>query len=193
MFEYISGNVTELSPTYTVVETNGIGYLLQISLQTYSQLKPETRVKLLIHEAIREDAHILYGFFGSHEREMFRLLISVSGVGANTARMILSAMQTDELASVIAAGNTQMLKMVKGIGAKSAERIIVDLKDKVAKLGVPSEIIAFENNSLRNEALSALVMLGFPKNAVEKVLTALLKDDKPATVEELIKKALRQL
>lgn len=102
-------------------------------------------------------------------------------------------MQTDELASVIATGNTQMLKMVKGIGAKSAERIIVDLKDKVAKLGAPSEIIAFENNSLRNEALSALVMLGFPKNAVEKVLTALLKDDKPATVEELIKKALRQL
>lgn len=193
MLEYIKGTVEELTPTYAVLENNGIGYMVNITLNTYTALQSKKDSRLYLYEAIREDAHILYGFLDKREREMFLLLISVSGVGANTARMILSSLPVVELQQTIATDNVNMLKSVKGIGAKTAQRIIVDLKDKIKHdtdsliLQVPARSESFE------EALAALVMLGFPQQHSQKVLKKLLSDDPAITVEDAIKKALKMM
>lgn len=193
MLDYISGEIVELTPTAVVIDCNGLGYYINISLNTYQYLALERKEKLYVYEAIREDAHVLYGFKEKHEREMFLLLISVSGVGANTARVILSSMTVSELEGTIAAGNSKLLKTVKGIGAKTAERIIVDLKDKIKTTGETLIIGALAQNEIENEAVSALVMLGFLHAASAKVVRKLLSESPQMTVEQLIKSALKLL
>ena len=193
MIEYIDGKVSGLTPTYVVLEAGGIGYFVNISLTTYSQIEGKEGINILIHEVIREDTHQLYGFAASHEREIFRLLISVSGVGANTARMMLSSTEPSGIERAILESDVNMLKGIKGIGAKTAQRIIVDLKDKVGKSATDGEIFAVADNTIRDEAFTALVMLGFPKNAVGKTLDKLTKEEKNPVVEQLIKKALKIL
>ncbi len=193
MIEYVRGELAELTPAYAVVDCGGIGYFLNISLNTYSRLQQEKTVRLYVYEAIREDAYVLYGFFARQERELFEMLISVSGVGPNTARMILSSFSADDLQTVIATENVNMLKAVKGIGAKTAQRIIVDLKDKI-KQGANPLIVQLESRSeTYDEAVAALVMLGFPQQAVQKVVGKLLKDSPMDKVEDVIKKALKML
>jgi len=193
MIDYIKGAVTQLTPTFLTIETGGIGYMVNISLTTFSRLEGKSEFKILIHEVIREDTHQLFGFADNDEREIFRLLISVTGVGANTARMMLSSLNPAEIEKSIAGSDVNALKSVKGIGLKTAQRIIVDLKDKIGKHAGTGEIFAFENNTRRDEALSALVMLGFAKSAVAKVLDNIVRTEKNLTVEELIKKALKNL
>jgi Holliday junction DNA helicase RuvA len=195
MIEYIKGKITELNPAYLVIETAGVGYFVNISLHTYSQLNgPESpEITLPVHEVIREDAHQLYGFSGKAERELFRLLISVSGVGPGTARMVLSSLKPDEVERAISESNVSLLKSVKGIGLKTAERIIIDLRDKVVKIAGLDEFSPQRDNTIRDEALSALTMLGFVRSASTKVVEKLLAENKDLTVEELIKHALRNL
>lgn len=193
MIDYIKGAVTQITPTFLTIETGGIGYMVNISLTTFSRLEGKSEFKILIHEVIREDTHQLFGFADNDEREIFRLLISVTGVGANTARMMLSSLNPAEIEKSIAGSDVNALKSVKGIGLKTAQRIIVDLKDKIGKHAGNGEIFAFENNTRRDEALSALVMLGFAKSAVAKVLDNIVRTEKNLTVEELIKKALKNL
>lgn len=194
MFEYLKGPITDITPAYVVVECAGIGYYVNISLQTFSILDGKKEVLIYLHQVVREDAHILYGFANKDERELFRHLISVSGVGANTARVILSSMSAAEIQVAIAQGDINALKQIKGIGLKTAQRIVVDLKDKVfGKDTGPAQLFASINNTTRQEALSALVMLGFNKSAVEKVLDNLLKEQNSLTVEGLIKLALKRL
>jgi len=193
MIDYIKGKLTELTPTFVIVENEGIGYFVNISLSTFSRLEGKDEYKILIHEVIREESHQLFGFADREERDIFRLLISVSGVGAATARMILSSLSHDEIEKAILGSDVNTLKSIKGIGLKSAQRIIVDLKDKVGKQSGTGEIFAFTDNTKREEALSALVMLGFGKSAVFKVLDRIIRDEKNLTVEELIKKALKSL
>jgi Holliday junction DNA helicase RuvA len=193
MIDYIKGAVNQITPTFLIIETGGIGYMVNISLTTFSKLEGKTEFRVLIHEVIREDTHQLFGFADSDERDIFRLLISVTGVGANTARMMLSSLNPAEIEKSIAASDVNVLKSVKGIGLKTAQRIIVDLKDKIGKQAGSGEIFAFENNTRRDEALSALVMLGFAKSAVSKVLDNIVRAEKNLTVEELIKKALKNL
>jgi Holliday junction DNA helicase RuvA len=193
MYDYIRGRITELTPTFVVIEINGIGYLAQISLHTYSSLKVETEDKLYLHQVIREDAHLFFGFKEKKEREVFRMLISVSGIGANTARMILSSLSPEEVAAAISKENIRLLQSIKGIGAKTAQRMIVELKDKMAKIQGLDEINTPEYNTLTEEALSALVMLGFQKSVVEKAISSITKESKDLTVEELIKKVLKVL
>jgi Holliday junction DNA helicase RuvA len=193
MIDYITGTVTELNPAFAVVECNGIGYSINISLNTFSALEKETTCRILIHEAIREDAHLLYGFATADERDLFRQLITVSGVGAGTARMMLSSVTPSDLREAIISGNVVILKGVKGIGLKTAQRIIVDLKDKIGKHAVSGEILAFSDNTAREEALSALVMLGFARSSVSKVIDNLLRENKKLQVEEIVRKALKLL
>lgn len=194
MFEYIKGPVADLTPTYVVVDSSGIGYYINISLQTYSSFEGKKEILVYLHQVVREDAHLLFGFASKDERELFRLLISVSGVGANTARMILSSMSAAEIQKAIVTADINALKQIKGIGLKTAQRIIVDLKDKVfGKDSAPSQLFSLVNNTTRQEALSALVMLGFNKAAAEKVLDQLLKDESNQSVEVLIKQALKRL
>jgi Holliday junction DNA helicase RuvA len=193
MFEYIKGTLIEKNPAYCIIETGGIGYFIHISLTTYGQIQHLEQFKLLTHQVIREDAHLLFGFYSSQERELFRQLITVSGIGANTGRMMLSSLKPDELRSTIATGNTAALQSIKGIGLKTAQRIIVELRDKVVRTGHPEEIVFLQNNTIKDEALSALVTLGFSKNAVERVIAGVFLTDKAVTLEELIKKALKQL
>jgi len=193
MIDYIKGTVKELSPAHVTVETAGIGYFINISLNTYSKLEKITEAKILIHEVIREDMHQLFGFADEEERNIFRHLISVSGIGANTARMVLSSLAPEEVEKAIAESDVNVLKGVKGIGLKTAQRIIVDLRDKISKQASVAEIFASEDNRKRDEALSALVMLGFARSAVVKVLDRLMKENKNQTVEELIKNALKNL
>lgn len=193
MIDYIKGTVSQLTPTFITLETGGIGYFINISLNTFSKLEGKGEAKILIHESIREDAHQLFGFADSTEREIFRHLISVSGVGANTARMMLSSVAPQEIERAILGSDVNLLKSVKGIGLKTAQRIIVDLKDKVGKHAGSGEIFAFSDNTNREEALSALVMLGFAKNAVSKVLDKIVRDEKNLTVEDMIKRALKNL
>jgi Holliday junction DNA helicase RuvA len=193
MIEFIKGNITELSPTYTVVETAGIGYFVNISLTTYAKLEGKSEYKILIQEVIREDSHLLFGFADQEERDIFRLLISVSGVGASTARMMLSSLTPAETEKAILSSDVNTLKGIKGIGLKTAQRIIVDLKDKLGKPAGTGEIFAFTDNTKREEALSALVMLGFGKNAVLKVLDKIAREEKNLSVEDFIKKALKSL
>ena len=190
MIEYIEGKVAGLTPAYVIIETGGVGYFINISLCSYSMIDGKTSFKILIHEVIREDTHQLYGFAISNERDIFRLLISVSGVGANTARMMLSSVEPAGIEKAILESDVTLLKGIKGIGAKTAQRIIVDLRDKIGTSGADSRIFDFAGNTIREESFTALVMLGFPKNAVSKVLDKLLRDEKELTVEQLIKKAL---
>jgi Holliday junction DNA helicase RuvA len=193
MFEYVRGTLKEINPAYCVIEAGGLGYFIHISLTTYGQLQSQEQCKLLLHQVIREDAHILYGFYSAAEREAFRQLITVSGIGANTARLILSSFKPDDLRQTIASGNTSALQGIKGIGLKSAQRIIVELRDKVGKTAGLEEIVFLQNNTIKDEALSALVTLGFTKNAVEKVVNNILLADKNITLEDLIKKSLKLL
>ena len=194
MREDIHGPLAELTPAYAVVDCHGVGYLLAITLTAYTELQDKKEARLLVHEAIREDAYQLYGFISPQERELFRELIGVSGVGANTARMILSSIPAPELASVIIAGDHARLKAVKGIGAKTAQRIVVDLRDKIKPSGdIPAAAMAPAASEAFEEALAALVMLGFPRPAAAKALRKLFDAEPQIKVEQAIKKALAML
>lgn len=194
MYDYIKGNVAELTPTYVVLDNHGVGYMINISLNSFNALQhQEDVVKVYVYEAIREDAHLLFGFTDRRERELFLLLISVSGVGANTARMILSSLTPSDLEQTIASENVGILKSVKGIGAKTAERIIVDLKDKI-KLSTDTLLDKSQVTSeVFDEAMSALVMLGFTKQMSQKALKKLFTAEPTITVEQAIKKALKMM
>ncbi len=193
MIDYIKGTITGLTPACLIIETGGIGYFINISLTTFSKLDEKKDHIILIHEVIREDSHQLFGFADSEERDMFRHLISVTGVGAGTARMMLSSLSPGEVGKAIMSSDVNILKNVKGIGLKTAQRIIVDLKDKVGKHTGTGEIFAFADNTRREEALSALVMLGFARSAVSKILDKISSEEKELSVEDLIKKALKNL
>lgn len=196
MYEYISGSLAELSPTYAVVEAAGVGYSINISLQTFSAIEGAESVRLYTHFIVREDAQILYGFASRQERELFRMLISVSGVGGNTARMILSTYSTSELRNIISTGNAVLLKNVKGLGLKTAQKIIVELSGKMVDLGLEAKAVKAvgeADNEVLNETVAALVMLGFQKGASEKVVKSLLKDMPDIQVEEAVRQALRRL
>ncbi|MFL2582745.1 MAG: Holliday junction branch migration protein RuvA [Flavobacteriales bacterium] len=194
MIHHIKGRLVEKSPTHAIVETSGVGYFLNISLITFSKLGDDENCKLYTHLSIKEDAHTLYGFSEKSEREIFRQLISVNGVGASTARIMLSSMTAEEITTAIITSDVNALKSIKGIGAKSAQRIILDLKDKLGRIdGIEQNILTFANNTNRDEALSALLALGFIKNSVEKVLNKVLKAQPDLDVEHLIKEALKNL
>lgn len=194
MIDYVEGRLVEKTPTHAVIDCNGMGYVLHISLHTYSKIGSSERCKLFAHLAIREDAHTLFGFADHSERNTFRQLISVSGVGASTARMILSSLSPMEIQQAILAGNVSQLKSIKGIGEKTAQRIIVDLKGKMGKDELPSEFFSQPGNTSRGEALSALVMLGFAKNTAEKALEKALRTEGSGIgVEQMIKAALKNL
>jgi len=192
MIHHLSGKLVEKTPTSVVIECGGVGYFVHISLFTYDKLGKDEHCKLLTHLSIKEDAHTLYGFISDSERQLFRQLISVSGVGANTARLILSSMDPDRIAGAIAVSDVNSLKAIKGIGEKTAQRIILELKGKVSKQSEGSVFSAAHNTS-RDEALSALIMLGFNKVGVEKVLQKLITDNPNYSVEELVKLALKNL
>ena len=201
MIEYVRGELAELSPATAVIDCNGVGYAANISLNTYSAIQGKKNCKLYIYEAIREDAYVLYGFADKQEREIFLLLISVSGIGGNTERMILSALSPTELINIISNENANLLKTVKGIGLKTAQRIIVDLKDKIktgavaAAMGVEPglPLAGMANSELQEEAVAALTMLGFAQAASQKVVLAILKETPDAPVEQVIKLALKRL
>ena len=198
MIEYIKGEIAELSPATAIIDCNGLGYAVNISLNTYSAIQGKNTCKLYIHEAIREDAYVLYGFADKQERELFLLLISVSGIGGNTARMILSALSPSELVNVISTENANLLKTVKGIGLKTAQRVIVDLKDKIKTAapvagGGQSILLSAMNTEIQEEAVAALTMLGFAAAPSQKVVLAILKEEPDAAVEQVIKLALKRL
>ncbi len=202
MYEYINGTLTELTPTYAIVEAGGVGYYLNISLHTFAQIEPEYKTsggtstqRLYAHYIVREDAQILFGFTTKVERELFRMLISVSGVGGNTARMVLSTYSPEELQSIITTENAVLLKCVKGLGLKTAQKIIVDLSGKMlsSPLIEGIEIAAETQSSQHDEAIEALVMLGFTKSACQKVVKSIAKSAPASSVEEIIRVALKQL
>ena len=195
MYEYIEGAVADLTPTYAVIDTGGVGYMINISLQTFTAVSSQSRTRLYTHYVVREDAQLLYGFASREERELFRLLIGVSGVGGNTARMILSTFKSDELSSIIYNEQAQMLKTVKGLGLKTAQKIIVELKDKViaVALAQQSDHGAVANSAVMDEGLDALKMLGFTKAASEKVLREIVKESPNISVEDAIRAALKRL
>jgi len=193
MYEYIQGEIDELNPAYLVLQCGGVGYALHISLNTFSALQGSTSAKVYTHFIIREDAHLLYGFATTSERELFRNLLSVNGVGAATALMMLSSLSPDEIIAAIASENVGLLKSVKGIGIKTAQRIIIDLKDKVGKAALPEQILIPADNTIRNEALSALVMLGFAKKDADAALAKVMKENPGITVEAVIKLTLKRL
>ncbi len=193
MITHLRGEYIEKSPAHLVVECGGVGYFVNISVNTYSDIQKDNKGFIYTHQVIREDANILYGFSTIEEREIFRKLISVSGVGPNTGRMILSSLTVNDVITTIATGNADVLKGVKGIGAKSAQRIIVDLKDKIDAIPGSSDISLGLNNTNRNEALSALVSLGFDKKAAEKALDKIIKEQGDLAVEILIKEGLKSL
>ena len=193
MYAYITGKVAEKSPTYVVLDNQGIGYYINITLNTFTAIGEKEDVRLFTHEQILEDAHNLFGFFTAKERDLFELLISVSGVGCNTARLILSSLTVSELSNAIASDDVKTIQAVKGIGAKTAQRIVIDLKDKLKKNDFPTEIFTVADNTIKTEALSALTILGFGKAAVDKALDRLLKQMPEANVETLIKEALKVL
>ena len=194
MYSFISGTIVEKNPAYVIIDNQGIGYLINITMNTFTSIGEQEKVRLYVHLAIREDAHTLYGFYTEQERSLFLQLITVSGVGCNTARLILSSMTVKEAAEAIATSNTRLIQGVKGIGAKTAQRIVVDLHDKIGKLEIEEgEKTSPAYNTTRDEALSALMVLGFSKANIEKILDKLMKQmDNPA-VEDLIKESLRLL
>ena len=199
MIEYIKGELTELTPALATVEAAGVGYGLNISLNTFSAIQGKKEVRLYVYEAIREDAHVLFGFCNKKEREMFLLLITVSGVGANTARMMLSGMSVSELCSAISTGNAKLIQSIKGIGKMTAQRIIVDLRDKIVALGIADEIPAGGivsapvNHAVRDEAVAALTMLGFAPAPTQKVVVQILQEQPTLPVEQVVKLALKQI
>lgn len=193
MFEYIKGTVAVLKPSHIILEANSVGYFISISLNTYSQLSGKADAKIYIHQVIREDAHLFYGFATEGERELFRMLISVNGIGSNTAIMMLSSISPDEIRTAILDEDITLLKSIKGIGIKTAQRVVIDLKDKIGKGPASEQIVVSPNNTLRNEALSALMMLGFAKKPVEKELDKILASKPNPAVEDLIKMALKSL
>lgn len=203
MIDYIKGELAELTPAQAVVEAYGVGYALNISLNTYESIQGKKDVKLFVHESLvaggRDDSYTFFGFATKQERDLYRLLITVSGVGANTARMILSSASPSELANAISTGNERLLKSVKGIGLKTAQRIIVDLKDKILSLGIAQEVSAGTAADstipvdVRDEAVAALTMLGFSPAPSAKVVTAILTDDPSLPVEQVVKLALKQI
>lgn len=205
MIEYIKGELTELTPTLAVVEAAGVGYALNISLNTYTGIQGKKEAKLYVHEVLiaggRDDSFTLYGFATRQERELYRMLISVSGVGANTARMMLSSMSPAELCDAIANGNEKLIKSVKGIGLKTAQRVIVDLKDKIVSSGIANELHVSTgreespaiNNAVKDEAVSAMTMLGFSPAPAAKVVTAILTEQPDMAVELVIKEALKRI
>jgi len=194
MYSYLEGKLVEKTPTYVILDVNGIGYQIHISLNTYSQIGNKEACKLLCHFVVREDAQLLYGFYSENERVLFRHLISVSGVGANTARLILSSMTSEDLFSVIKTGNANTLQSVKGIGGKTAQRIIIDLQDKLGKQEAISENMPVSHNTRREEALSGLVILGFSKNIAARAIDKIIaKEGSDLTVEQLIKNTLKVL
>ena len=203
MIDYIKGELAELTPAQAVVEAYGVGYALNISLNTYEAIQGKENVKLFVHEALvtggRDDSYTFYGFASKQERDLYRLLITVSGVGANTARMILSSASPSELCNAISTSNERVLKSVKGIGLKTAQRIIVDLKDKILSLGIAQEVAAGTATDstipvdVRDEAVAALTMLGFAPAPTANVVTAILTDDATLPVEQVVKLALKQI
>ncbi len=204
MIDYIKGELAELTPAQAVIEAAGVGYALNISLNTYTAIQGKKDVKLFVHESLvtggRDDSYTFFGFASKQERDLYRLLISVSGVGANTARMILSAASPADLSNAIASSNERLLKGVKGIGLKTAQRIIVDLKDKVVALGIAHEVTMGEggstvavNNEVMDEAVSALTMLGFSPAPSAKVVKALLEENAAMPVEQVVKEALKRI
>ena len=195
MYDYLDGKLAEKNPAYAVIDVHGTGYFLHISLNTYTGLPEEDKsVRLYAHLVVKEDALTLFGFIDREERELFRQLISVSGVGASTARMILSSVSSTELTQAIATGNSQMLQKIKGIGSKTAQRIIIDLKDKITKELIPYEKAGLLHNTKKEEALSGLIILGFQKMVAEKALSKVIETRGQAlTVEELIRSALKIL
>lgn len=195
MYEYISGKVVELAPTYAVVEAAGVGYYINISLQTFSAVEHADNVRLYVHFVVREDAQTLYGFATKEERELFRSLISVSGVGGNTARMILSTYSPSELRNIIATENAVLLKNVKGLGLKTAQKIIVELSGKMALMGQQSVagVSAAVSGGIYDEAMAALMMLGFQRAASDKALKAILRESPSIAVEEAVRQALRRM
>ena len=199
MIEYIRGELAELTPALATIEAGGVGYGLNISLNTFTALQGKKEARLYVYEAIREDAYVLYGFFNKREREMFELLITVSGVGTNTARMMLSSMSVTELCNAISTGNAKLIQSIKGIGKMTAQRIIVDLRDKIVALGIADEIPtggtlqAPVNNAVRDEAVAALTMLGFSPAPTQKVVSSILQQQPDAPVEQVVKLALKQI
>ena len=193
MITHLQGRLVEKNPTDVVIDCNGVGYLLNISLHTFSQLPTSENVKLFTHLSIREDAHTLYGFSSLAEREIFRLLISVSGIGASTARTMLSSLSPDQVREAIAAEDVATIQSVKGIGAKTAQRAILDLKDKILKVYGLEDVSLISSNTNKNEALSALETLGFARKQAEKVCEKIVQQDPQASVESIIKQALKNL
>lgn len=199
MIEYIRGELTDLTPAMATVEAAGVGYGMNISLNTFSAIQGKKEVKLYVYESIREDAHVLFGFVNKREREMFELLITVSGVGANTARMMLSGMSVAELCNAISTGNAKLIQSIKGIGKMTAQRIIVDLRDKIVALGITDEIPAGGqmqapvNSLVRDEAVSALTMLGFSPAPTQKVVMRILQEKPELPVEQVVKMALKEI
>lgn len=199
MYEYITGQVAEATPTYAVIEAGGVGYFINISLKTYSDIESKQQARLFVHFIVREDQQTLFGFSTKLERELFRQLISVSGVGGNTARMILSTFSSHELQNIIATENAVLLKNVKGLGLKTAQKIIVELSGKMIELGASDMMTptikgaAPQNNETYNEALAALAMLGFQKSASEKVLKSIFGDTPDIAVEDAVRAALKRL
>lgn len=193
MITQIRGRLVEKNPTEVVVDCNGVGYLLHISLNTFAGLPSDENVVLYTHLSIREDAHTLFGFITKTEREVFKLLISVSGVGPSIARTMLSSMTSEEIQQAIASGNVDVIQSVKGIGAKTAQRVIVDLKDKIMKTYDMSEVSLHTNNTHRDEALSALEVLGFNRKQSEKIVNNIVKENPDASIEKIIKLSLKSL
>lgn len=196
MIEYIKGKVVEKNPAYVVIETTGgLAYFIHISLATFSSIQNMEEVKILTHYVIREDAQLLFGFYEEEERNLFRLLISVNGIGVNTARLMLSSLSVNELINSIATENIKLIQSIKGIGTKTAQRVVIELKDKIGKTTIPNtENFAFNYNNNKAEALSALVSLGFVKNSADTVLEKIIKSEGiNLSVEDLIKKALKLL
>jgi Holliday junction DNA helicase RuvA len=194
MYEYIKGRISELNPSYAIVENNGLGWFLNISVNTYSKLKEGQECLLFLHHVVREDDELLYAFESKSEREIFRLLISVNGVGANTARTMLSTLTADDIIHAIQTDNVGQLKSIKGIGLKTAQRIIVDLRDKITeKSAIPDDKSLASDNTNEKEAFEALVMLGFSKKQVQKAMDKVVAKEPNASVEELVKLTLKQL
>ena len=190
MISHINGKLAEKTPTYVVIDCNGVGYKLNISLQTYSAIQTEN-CKLLTHLAVKEDAHTLYGFFTSEERDLFRQLISVSGVGPSTARMILSTYSAEEIVNYIITADVSSIQNVKGIGGKTAQRIIIDLKDKVGKGKETSDLLFTQDNTIKEESLSALLALGFTKKVAYKKMEEVMKNyEGEITLEDLVRRSL---